>query len=406
MVRVISTSYRLSGRAPRRVFLWIGFGLFLIAGNVWGESNFEIEEDLSAPHVQYMDRFWSSLETSEYAQLRTASAIRLLRTEEPLAIERGTRLINAVLSKPSPNPASLWLLASDCYFRKFAAWCGPDGVYEMLSQADQGNAAVLILGLNLSNQVKDETLLDSDFNRHLLLKAAVAERFDMYWGRDADKLYEEALKFVETNPVPPVPSSYFADLRPHAYAFTITMGLVVTAGPTLGFSNIVNLCRLQGQMQHLESINSCKKLARTMVENGGTFLTRSIGNAIERVTLQTMNPDDPRIPKLQLRKEALEVVRHCLSPLWVHDIDRWLDIDKSTMMDFAKNLSEQGEWKGYRLSAMQEYDARPEIFLVNPADCDGLLELDDKALETLINGQSAYEVWQAMQTEASAQKRE
>jgi len=58
-------------------------------------------------------------------------------------------------------------------------------------------------------------LLDTEANRQLLLRAAQLDRFDTYWGRGADKLYEEALKFVGINPVPPVPWSNFA---PHEYS--------------------------------------------------------------------------------------------------------------------------------------------------------------------------------------------
>lgn len=71
------------------------------------------------------------------------------------------------------------------------------------------------------------------------------------------------------------------------------------------------------------------------------------------------------------------------------------------MMNWAKNVDALGEEEGNRLTAIQEYNASPDDYAVNPADCDKLLTLDDEAMAKLMDGRSHYAAWQAIQAEAS-----
>lgn len=120
---------------------WIGLGLCLTFGNVAGAEH--TEDELEALHKQYNEQFWTYLQTSQYDQLRTSSAIRLLRSEEPSLRKKGAQMVNEVLNKAVIDPATLWLIAVDCRWRKSANWCESGEVYNRLRLADPHNAAVL-----------------------------------------------------------------------------------------------------------------------------------------------------------------------------------------------------------------------------------------------------------------------
>ena len=382
---------------------WIGLCLCMVTGNIWGQGLSDLEAEENKLHVQWQDQFWSYLETSEHAQFRTASGIRLLRIKDPVANERGLELIDEAVSTLNPDPASLWLVASECQFRKVANWCEPGGVYEMLIQADPDNVAVLMLRFSQASLAKDEELLDTEANRQLLLRAAEANRFDMYWGRGADKLYGEALKFVEIHPVPPIPELEQLKLQlvfsPHTYAFFATMGLIVT-NTSVGYNNTAELCRIQARNQRAKAIEACKKLAQILRNYGYSLMTRTVGFGIEKAMLRDIDPDDPRIRSWQLRGQVSSIMQICFSPRWLNNTELWPETSVETMMNWAKNLSELGEVQGNRLTAMQEYNTSPDDFVVTPADCDKLLDLDDEGMARLVDGQDPYAAWQTMQAEA------
>lgn len=148
-----------------RLISWVGLSLCLVTASVWGDSTDAVESELNQLHVQWMDQFWSYLETSEHAQFRTASGIRLLHSKERKAVEHGEQLIDEALSVLNPDPVSLWLVATDCQFRNIADWCEPGGAYEMLLQADPGNAAPLMLRFSQAKLAIDEGLLGTEANR-------------------------------------------------------------------------------------------------------------------------------------------------------------------------------------------------------------------------------------------------
>jgi len=388
-----------------KLMSWVGLSLCLVTGNIWGQSMPDLEAEESKLHVQWQDQFWSYLETSEYAQFRTASGIRLLQTGDPKFKEQGLVLIEGALITPNPDPMSLWLVATECQFRKIADWCEPGGVYERLLRADPENIAVLMLRFSQTGWASDEETLDTEANRQLLHRAAGLDHFDMYWGRGADKLIEEASKFLERNPVPPMqelelkqPSSYLK----HTYAFFAAMSSVMTSS-SVGYSNMVKLCRIQARNQRTEPIEACKILAQKLRNNGYSAITRTIGFGIEKAMLREIDPDDLRIRKWQLRGQVSSIMQICFSPRWLDNSELWPKTSVETMMNWAKNLDELGEWEGNRLTSMQEYSASPGDFAVNPSACDKLLDLDDEAMARLVDGRDPYAAWLAMQAEAGSQ---
>jgi len=116
--------------------------------------------------------------------------------------------------------------------------------------------------------------------------------------------------------------------------------------------------------------------------------------------LAAIDPDNPDILKWQNRQQVFTIIRlRCLSQGWLQT-GRWPEADQATMMAYVKNLSDLGELQALELSIMQEYEASPENFTVNPAECDKLRDLDDEAITNLLNGQSASDLWLTMQAEA------
>jgi hypothetical protein len=377
-------------------------GLCLVMGSSWGQTTADLDEKQRYLDIKWQERFWSYLESSEYPQFRTRAAIHLICTGDPLAIEQGEQLINEVLEQPNPDVASLWLLASDCQWRGSAEWCQPGGVYELLTKADPNNAAVVMLRFSQAT-FEEDVLLDAEANRQLLSIATQAEHFDIYWGRGADKLFEEALKFVEINPMQILPEfenevQRFG-LTPHKAAYYGLMNLVLIA-PMVGYGNMIELCRLQARNRRTEGIIACKKLAGTLRNHGYSMMTRFIGNALEKVMLTELDPNDPGIKRWQNRQYVFSTMQTCFQPYWQVNIELSSEDVDASMMNWKKNISKLGEWEGTRLSAFEDYGTFPEHFIVNPADCDKLKDLDDEAMEKLINTQSPGEVWRSMQAEA------
>lgn len=408
MIRVIDKHKMLANGAPSRFLAWLCIGLCLVTGNVLGESVAGTE--LEALHKQYSDQFRSYLETSEHEQIRVASAVRLLRSNDSKAIERSTRLINEVLGTSTPDPASLWLIAEDCRWRQSADWCGVGGVYEKLIQADTDNAAVLTLEFSHNSPANDEELLDTEANRQWLMKMAKAKRYDAYVWRGGDKLYEEALVFVETHPPPPLPLETSPDMSLHAIAHLLVMGEMAVSSLSMSLSwsfsygEIIRLCKIQVSNQHTETIKACKKIAMIMRESGASFLARRVGYGIGKAMLEAEKPDKPEIQSLELQNQTESLIQMCFSQLWVNHIDKWSAVDESTMMIFFKNMDERGERDGYRVSAIQDYKANPERFIINPSECVELLGWKEKKLEKLMDGEPGHLVWKRMLTEAKSKK--
>lgn len=389
----------------RKVTLWIGLALCLLATGVWGQSVAERDAESEKLHAQWQNQFWIYLESSEHAQFRTEAAIRLKKTANPIAIERGDQLINEVLSAPVPDPASLWLLAAECQRNETADWCEPGGVYELLIQADPGNAAAILLRFSQPGFDDDESLLDTEAHWQILLEAAEADHFDGYWGRGADKLFEEAFAFVAINPAPPFPviqdSPLPFDITPTAQVYSLAIGPII-GQPLPGFGNIFKLCKAQAKNQHSEGIKTCKKLASLIWNSGYTIFSKLMGNKIEKAMISVIDPNDPDIRQLQIRGDIFYVSQMCFAPDWRQRLP-WNS--EAQIMNWARNLSELGEAEGHRLTAFQEYLDSPESFAVNPAECDTLMDLDDEAMEKFMNGQRAVEAWKAMQHEVLEKSR-
>jgi len=386
---------------------WVGLCLCLVTGSVWGQSMSDLEAEENKLQIQWLNQFPSYLETSEHAQFRTISGIHLLQSGDPEAAERGVELIDEALSMPNPDPVSLWLVASNCRFRELAHWCDIDRVYAMLVQADPGNAATLMLRFSQTSFASDE-LLDSEANRQLLLKAAQADRFDMYWGRGADKLYADALKFAEIKSLPPIPelspSNSQFDISANTYAYYTALTWLMAKTTTVAYNNTVELCRIHSRNQRSETTKACKKLARILRNSGKSTVTRQIGFAIEKAMLKEVDPGDPRIRHLQLIGQTFSVVQFCLAPRWHLHIELLPEAGVAALLNWAKNLDALGEWEGNKLTSIQEYSVSPDDYAVNPANCEKLLDLDDEAMVRLVDGQSPYAAWEKIQAEVGSHK--
>jgi hypothetical protein len=386
----------------KKLTKWLGLLLCLMAGSVWSQTTADLDAEQKKLDDEWREQFWVYLETSEYPHFRTRAAIRLIRTGDPKAIEEGELLINEVLDELSPDPASLWVLASACPGRGSAEWCEPGGVYALLEKADPHNAAVYVLRFN-HNSAEDDSLLDTEANRQLLYKAAEADHFDFYWGRGTEKLYEEALKFIDIHPMQFTPESEEMLLKfnmtPKLAAFYAAANVFVSA-PNMSWSQLVELCRLQSRSRRAEGIIACKKLSDTLRNHGYSMMTRGIGYALEKYMLTELDPNDPGIRQWQIRGYIFSVMQMCFLPYWQVNMEIQSDAIEPSIKRWVKNISEFGEWEGTRLSAFEDYRASPEHFIVNPVDCDKLKDLDDEAMERFINNQGPGEAWRAMQDEA------
>lgn len=383
----------------------IGLVFCLFMGHAVAEEH--SGEQLNELHRQYLEQYWSYLETSQYEQLRVASAIRLLRTDNPSKKARGLQLISDVLKKPDIDPAVLWSIAWECRWRTSADWCESGEALTRLQKADPKNGAIQLLKLGNENQT-----LSDDKKQQLLATMADAERFDIYWARGAVSEFEEALKFVKTNAPPPSPPGLPVDLLPHVHAYILSTSFsaINTAFffTEITFSDIEirEICKEQATRQHAKGIQSCNRLARIMQNNSRTLLSRSTGLGLEKNILEITNPDDPKVHSIALRKEAQTVMNRCFAQLWAGDPNRWPSVGRARMINYFKNLDELGEWEGLKLTLMQEYEFAPEDYPVNPARCNEILEMDDETLDRFMDGRSATEVWEQMLADAKLKSQE
>lgn len=398
-------------KTSKFVLVLVGLGLCLLTVSFSGYSNSDIktvaEEDFNKLHIEWMDQFWVYLESSDTAQFRIYSAIHLLESSDNATKERGEKLIDEVLSTPFPDPASLWLISANCSPGKSSDGCQPAGLYDMLRRADPGNMAVQLLQLGQPGVINAAELLDTEANRQLLLAAAETDRFDIYWGRNADSLYAEAFDYVVKHPAPPVPdemlpllpSGFPSAFPDHALALQITLTMN-TISPNAPYPSILDLCREQIRQQRKETIGACKKIAGIMRSQSLSFTSQNIGYAMEKTMLAIIDPDDPDIQKWWQRQQVFHIQFSCTLQGWLNHVERWSDIDQETMMAYAKNLSELGELRSLMLLNLQDYAVSPEYFSVNPAECEKLQYLDDAAIALFLNGENAQDAWQTMQIEA------
>ena len=277
--------------AYKKHIKWFVLSLYLVTGSIWGQISGEIDVEQKK---QWREQFWAYLESSEYPQFRTRAAIRLIRTGDSQAIRRGEQLIAEVLDAPIPDPASLWLLASGCQLNPSVNWCGSGRAYELLAQADPHNAAVILLRFD-QTVFENDTFLDTEANRQLLFKAADADYFDIYWGRGADKLFEEALAFLEIKPMQVAPGSEELvqqfGITGHKYVYYVALTPILIV-PLMSYGNIMDLCRLQARNQQTEGIKACVKLADMLRERSGAVLTRFIGYSLEEAMLKELDSSD------------------------------------------------------------------------------------------------------------------
>jgi len=388
----------------RSSLLWLSLVLCMAFGNTAIADS--AEEEFEKLEKQYADQFWTYLQTSQYNQLRVSSAIRLFRSDDPSQKKHGIQLVDEVLEQPVIDPGVLWSITQICGQPNSATWCETGEVYHRLRQSDSQNAAVLLLEFSQTDNPDDESLLATEARLEFLESAANAWRFDVYFGRGTDKAFIEALTFIDEHPIPhlllnEVPTEF----PPHTHAFNVALLFLVTewvasSGPS--YQKLTELCREQSSQQYEQGIALCKKLAKLMQRRGTTALSRMIGFAIEKNIVENINPDDPAIQTIELREEAHRMHLRCWSQLWTNHPERWADISQGQMMSVAKNLDKLGEWDGYSLALLKDYEVSPDKFIVDPSECLGLWELDDESLTKFMDGRSADEVWQQWQDEASA----
>ena len=239
---------------------------------------------------------------------------------------------------------------------------------------------------------------------------ADAERYDIYWGRGADKVFEEALEFVETNTPPPFPQGSFIEVSPHGRAYTLVIFFTLAtdfdlSDPTFSL-NEYELCKEQAMHKNTDGIQYCKKIARTMQERSNSAKSRLMGFSIEKAMLEITEPDNPKIHAIGRLKEAHKVMIMCCSQLWTNHVDQWPSVEEVRWKRLFKNEDQLGEWEGRRLTLEQEYVESPENFIVSPTECNTLLEMDDAQLSQFMGGGSALEVWEQMQADAKAKSQE
>lgn len=381
----------------------IFIGLCLVTGQVWGESINVPEEESSRLYLQWLDHFWTGLETSEVTQFRAASAVRLIQTDDPVAQTRGVKLLEDILKSSTLDAVSLWTIASACSWAESAQWCETGEAHQKLEQADAGNAAVLLLKFSQIQAKQGGDLTESTTHRDLFAQAAKADRFDSYWGRGAFGFYQQTLSFIEANPPPPgMAEAMSPGRRPATTVEQFALGVFLSLTlytPSASYQSIFSFCQQQTSDQNTESMAVCKKLAHIMRNNGYESLTRSIGYAIDREMLRVIDPEDAGIVSWELRKQVFEIMMHCYLSPWQSNSDIQAEMGDATILNWLKNLDERGEWEGNRFSSRQEYEIAPEHFRFDPKKCDRLQQLDNENIITLLDGQSPDEAWQKIKDE-------
>lgn len=382
--------------SARWLFLSAGIYLLISASAFCQNEASDLNAEQQA-HVEWMNQFWVFLESSEYAQFRIAAAIYLLYKDDPDSTLRGRELMDEVFSQPNPDVVSLWQLAAYCQPQSFESWCKTGEAYKLLLEKDPQNAAVILMNHDFSQ--------DIEANRKLIQRAAKADRYDVYWGRGAYRIYEDAYEFVNNSPMDvPLETSVgvkVRDVPQESYAFYTGLTMALSVMTASAYSSTINFCRDQAKQKHNNSktINACKSLARLMRTEGYSFTTRSIGFAMERVMLEEIDAGDPGIDRLKLQQEAFKIASTCYTANWQVDHEILLSDNNEMMMNWARNVDSYGEWEASKLSAIQVYSHYPDAFSLNPSVCDKLLELNVNELERIFEGRTSTEVWLAMKTE-------
>jgi hypothetical protein len=392
----------VSARSLRSSFTVIFLGFFMLAGPLWGEDRADPIEEAQKLYMQWLDPFWAGLEHSDTTQFRAASAIRLIQTDEPAAVERAKQLLQDILDSPEPDAVSLWIIASACPWLEEAEWCESGRAHEMLKLADPDNAAAILLQFSQIRSEQDENLAKTEAREQMFIQAAEAARFDSFWGRGAVGFFQTALDYIDKNPFPEgikIGSVYSqSDSTDTQLALGVFLGLWIYT-PSATYQNLTKYCMGRARDRHTEGVTACRNLARLMRNSGYTSLTRSLGYHIDKEMLRAANPQDPEILSWELRKQVFKIAQMCHMSPWQLDSDLEVKTDAATVLNWLNNLEKSGEWEGFRLSSRQEYEIAPEKYLYDPRKCDRLQTLDNENIITLLDGQTPDEAWQRMKAD-------
>jgi len=211
--------------------------------------------------------------------------------------------------------------------------------------------------------------------------------------------------YIENNPMPPIPQPVLTslpvditELREESLALTTLSFRVFLSNPVPNYMDLIDYCRLQVRNRREKTVEACSTLAQIMQTSDSTILTKQIGLSLQKVMLEELNPEDPGIRRLLQRKEVVTIMQMCFIPRWQSKGPLALvNTDRDTMMHSAQNLDRLGEWNGYRVTTLQEYDSNPEFFSVNPHACDRLENLDDESLEQFVGDRKGHEIYRDMQ---------
>jgi hypothetical protein len=333
-----------------------------------------VDQEWGFQTTRDMMRFLSQSKTD---WIRTAAAIYLLRHgPDPELRDVGEGLLREILASNPAEPHTLWLLLKLCTSQPDFTGCASNDFTQRLIEWDAENAALYLVPVTLRDVTAQPGILDSEENRRTLLSASRADRFDVYYGRDALQLYRELKVFAgQYSPA----DKADADLPVHVRAFSHTW-TVILVEPQLGFSRLLELCEAQAVEGRMDAVDACLTLARTLQETGTTLLTRQIGYGLERTVSYAMDEDEANYLYLQRKSRMSSEVSVCQGPSWLKGNGLEPEPEESALLEYLADLGTEGEVAALRNAGTREFLVYPDRFEQDPARCTDLMALDSEAM--------------------------
>lgn len=386
----------LASRGPMHKKFWL---ILTLIATIGSPTFLPAERSLlSDPEVIFEDpvnralgqqahhEMWLFLSDSKITWIRTAAALHFIRKPsfirepDPELRDEGERLAAGILAGEPRDAHTLWLLLDVCHSAPELDGCATATLGDRLIEAAPDNAAVYLKGAGMTAEWKGGDVEDTEEAREALLRAARANSFDIYYGRNALELYHELKAFEEGYQPTHEPA---IDLSEHARAGG-GVWTVFSLLPLTGLGGIIQLCEAQVREGRPAHVGACLTLAATMQNTGKALITRSLGYSLERKVMEAMGVDEA-ITLYLFRKGRMSVhVRSCQLPSWMRNGDAWPELDEATVVDYLRDLDTLGEVGAIRNRAIREYQVNPEAYEQDPELCEALLDLDSDSMGAVL----------------------
>lgn len=290
----------------------------------------------------------------------------------------------------------LRVYSKDCARGQAREFCDAEAVRNRLLNLDPNNAAVVLLPWLFPADSSAVELQLTAQNVALLVEASRMDTFNLHVTAGMYDAYQAIGQYPNLNDQPPYPQEVL-DLMsemgwqmPQDPRWEPSAAIISSAfhWPSARHSTLINFCRLAQSENHEKAIEACLDLGDVMQDSARTFLEEIMGYALRKVIER---PDYIGAAKENLDPQRWrDQVRHleydCARPrLLFSMIQSYMPAGHWSA--YFRDLQESGEIVASQRAAAREFAQHPEAYVMNPAECARIHELNEETQQRLAEEQ-------------------